>query len=193
MRDDEPAVPRLFVPALVFELGLGVLALALGLIFGVEPLATLRVDLQGLTAGTVATLPLLVVFAVTWKHPVGPFRAIREMIDRYLVPGLSDCSSAELALLALSAGLGEELLFRGLVQGALSAWTGEIAALVIASIVFGAGHAVTRGYAVLAGVMGLWLGGLWLWTGNLAAPMACHALYDYVALEVFVRDARRRA
>jgi membrane protease YdiL (CAAX protease family) len=115
------------------------------------------------------------------------------MIDRYLMPGLRECSSAELALIAIAAGLGEELLFRGFVQGALIAYTGDVGALVVASVAFGAAHAVSRGYAVLAACMGAWLGGLWMLTGNLVAPAACHALYDYVALEVFVRAARRRA
>jgi len=37
-------------------------------------------------------------------------------------------------------------------------------------------------YALLAGVVGLYLGGLYLLTGNLLVPIVVHALYDVVAL-----------
>jgi uncharacterized protein len=51
-------------------------------------------------------------------------------------------------------------------------------------------HWITRTYALLAALVGLYLGGLWLWTGNLLVPIVAHALYDFVAL---IWILRRRA
>ncbi len=38
-------------------------------------------------------------------------------------------------------------------------------------------------YAIIAGLVGVYLGVLFAVTDNLLAPMAAHALYDAVALE----------
>ena len=38
-------------------------------------------------------------------------------------------------------------------------------------------------YAIIAGLVGVYLGVLYEATGNLLAPMTAHALYDAVALE----------
>jgi len=181
--------PSLFAVALVFELGLAVFAVVLGLLLSTDPLETVDVNLQGLLAGVLATLPLLVVFAITWKWPIGPFRSIRAKVETLLVPGLRTCSVAELALISIAAGVGEEFLFRGVVQGALTEPMGVISALLFASLVFGLAHAVTVSYAVLAGLMSVYLGWIWIETGNLVAPITCHALYDFVALWVLTRSA----
>jgi membrane protease YdiL (CAAX protease family) len=54
-------------------------------------------------------------------------------------------------------------------------------------VVFGIAHWVTTAYAVVAGVVGLYLGLLYVITENLLAPAVAHALYDFVALLVLVR------
>ncbi len=58
------------------------------------------------------------------------------------------------------------------------AWTG----LAVASVVFGLLHAVTPTYAVLAALIGVYLGGLWQVTGNILTPIVTHALYDFLLL-----------
>jgi membrane protease YdiL (CAAX protease family) len=85
-------------------------------------------------------------------------------------------------LISLAAGVGEELLFRGLLQAAIADWLHPWAGLGIASLVFGLAHSITRTYAVLATLLGAYLGGLWLACDNLLAPMITHALYDFLAL-----------
>ena len=80
------------------------------------------------------------------------------------------------------AGLGEEMLFRGVVQYELSTRLGQFAAVGLSSIVFGALHAVTPLYAILASLASVYFGGIYIWSDNLAVPIACHAFYDLVAL-----------
>ena len=48
-------------------------------------------------------------------------------------------------------------------------------------------HWVSTTYAVVAGIVGLYLGSLYLITQNLLAPVVTHALYDFVALLVLAR------
>jgi hypothetical protein len=95
-------------------------------------------------------------------------------------------------VLAAAAGLGEELFFRGFLQPALTGPFGEVGALVAAAAVFGAVHWITPFYALYAGVLGLYLGGLFLATGGIIAPVVCHAAYDAVALGVYLRRTTER-
>ena len=67
-----------------------------------------------------------------------------------------------------------------------------ILAMVLASALFGAFHLLTWTYAIIAAFIGAYLGLLWIWTGNLMAPMITHAIYDVVALVYFFRVYRRR-
>ena len=57
------------------------------------------------------------------------------------------------------------------------------------SAVFGAAHAITRMYALLCFLMGLYLGGVWMIDSprNLSIPIVVHGLYDFVALIYLVR------
>ena len=118
---------------------------------------------------------------------VGRFHEAR-FVRELVVPLFRDCSLVELAVISLVAGIGEEMLFRGLIQGAAGRWIESPAVgLVLASVVFGLAHPLTRAYIVLAGVIGAYLGGLWLATDNLLAPIVAHALYDFLALVYLVR------
>ena len=54
----------------------------------------------------------------------------------------------------MTAGIGEELLFRGVVQALLERWLGPWIALGVASILFGLVHALTPTYALLAAFAG---------------------------------------
>jgi hypothetical protein len=103
---------------------------------------------------------------------------------------LASRSAAELALIATLAGLAEETLFRGVVQVGLTRVLPAAGALMVASAAFGLAHFVTRTYAVLAAIAGLYLGALYLLQGNLLVPIVAHALYDFVALMYLVRRYR---
>lgn len=85
-------------------------------------------------------------------------------------------------LLGAAAGWGEEWLFRGVFQSALSGKFSSSTALAITGIVFGLLHAVTPIYALLAGAASFYFGWVYIQSGNLAVPMICHAVYDVGAL-----------
>lgn len=81
--------------------------------------------------------------------------------------------------LALTAGICEELLYRGYLIWYLTTWMAIVPAVVVASAVFGLGHLYqgARGVALTAGV-GVFMSAVYLLTGSLFACMAIHALMD---------------
>lgn len=187
MRNRLRSGKRIFLLTLGFESGLGVLALFLGYLFAEPATHTLTWSLKGLAYGFLATLPLLGLFLLFFRWPIGPLAAIRRFLDEIVYPLFSKLSTLELALISLAAGLGEELLFRGVVQNLLGQWLGVHAGWLIASLIFGLGHFITLAYALLTAIIGLFLGWLWMATGNLLAPVVAHALYDFVALYLFIK------
>lgn len=133
--------------------------------------------------------------------PLGVFAYVLDKVEARF-PALQDVSKATqrsvLALLGgklrplfafgtavalgLAAGFGEEMLFRGILQYELAGRFGTFFAVFLSSIIFGALHAVTRLYALLACIASVYFGWLYIITGNLAVPIVCHAFYDVVAL-----------
>lgn len=120
----------------------------------------------------------------------GPVQRLVAFVVEQLGPLLARLSPVELALLAAVAGISEEILFRGVVQVALARALPEWGALLTASGLFGLVHFASPAYAILAGIMGLYLGALFLAQGNLLAPIVTHALYDFVALIYVARRYR---
>jgi membrane protease YdiL (CAAX protease family) len=132
--------------------------------------------------GLLGTLPLLgalwwLLHTRTWMGS-----SVLDFLDRTALPLFARWSWIQLALVSLLAGAGEELLFRWVVQGSLTRLWGEIGGLAAASLLFGAAHLVTWAYGVMAGIVGAYLGVLWIASGNLLVPIVTHAAYDFVAL-----------
>lgn len=111
-----------------------------------------------------------------------PIRGLVQLVVEQIGPWLVRCSALELAALAAMAGISEEILFRGTIQVGVGRVVGDGWALLAASTAFGLIHYASRAYAVVALVMGLYLGALFLLQGNLLAPIITHGLYDFVAL-----------
>lgn len=111
-------------------------------------------------------------------------------MESLLRPLFGKWSILQLAIISLCAGISEEAFFRGAIQGSLAERVGVITALVLASGLFGAFHLITWTYAIIAALIGAYLGLLWIWTGNLLTPMITHAVYDFVALVYFLRVYR---
>jgi hypothetical protein len=195
--------PNFPLQAALFEASLALLALLLGWMFSRSPLETLRVQPHAIALGMLAVLPLFGLLLACERVPWRPMQGVRRVLDDLIVPMFRNCHWVELAGISLLAGLGEELLFRGLLQAGLARWTGDFLphspaaarvgdwiALVGVAILFGLLHAVNAAYTVLATFMGLYLGWLWMATGNLAVPMVAHAVYDFLALAYLLRRRR---
>ena len=202
MDDDFPQRPEDEVPPLrhfallaaAFEGGLVAVALGLGWVVGQEPLESFRWSLADAGWGVVATLPPLALLGLCLKCPLRSVKHLVDVVDEQLVPLFRDCRILDLAVISALAGLSEEMLFRGVIQQAVAdAMPGQAGiwiGLAVAAILFGLVHRITNTYAVFAGLIGLYLGAVWLMTGNLLVPIAAHALYDFLALFFLVRIRR---
>jgi uncharacterized protein len=77
-------------------------------------------------------------------------------------------------VIALLPGIGEELVFRGMIQPELQRWTrNPHAAIWITAIIFSAFHMQFFGF-VPRMLLGALFGYLYVWSGNLLFPMIAH-------------------
>jgi len=111
-----------------------------------------------------------------------PARRLVSLVTEQLGPLLAGRPTIQLALLALLAGVAEEILFRGVIQVGMARAFSPAPALLLTSVIFGLAHFASPAYAILAGVVGIYLGALFLLQGNLLVPIVAHALYDFMAL-----------
>jgi membrane protease YdiL (CAAX protease family) len=181
-RPDAGGRTLVMASGIAIEGGLAVLAFFLGWLLGQRPLETLALNANAILVGLAGTLPLVVLFFVLIRWPVGPLDSLRRFTLEVLCPMLAPCTVPDLAAIALLAGVGEEMLFRGTLQAVFSRGTGPWTGLALASVLFGLMHAVTPAYAVVTALMGAYLGWLWIVTGNILSPIIVHALYDFLAL-----------
>jgi hypothetical protein len=178
---------------MLFEGALVLVALGAGWLLGIDPLESMRWSMEDLPAlgaaagwGLLAALPMVVGMLVADRLPIGPLGELKRLARETVLPLFRRSNIGQLAMISLLAGLGEELLFRGLLQAGLAnwigGWPGLIVGLAAASVSFGFCHAVRPVYALFAALVGAYFGLLFIWTGNLAAPIVTHAVYDFAAL-----------
>ncbi|PQA86738.1 CPBP family intramembrane glutamic endopeptidase [Hyphococcus luteus] len=175
--------PRAFLMVILGTIGLGVAAYAFSLVLGVPMAQRIRPDINDFAIGVIATLPLagfLWWFSNTTLEHFASFR--KSQIKFFSEIGF-EFTPSRIALMAVCAGISEELLFRGLLQTWIAGFAPLAVAIILSNVVFGMLHMRTILYAVIAGLVGVYLGVLFAVTDNLLAPMAAHALYDAVALE----------
>ena len=116
-------------------------------------------------------------YLLCWAPGLRPVTAIRRVYRENLKPTFGGVTVFDAAVISAAAGIGEELLFRGVLQPEVG--------VVLASGIFGVLHMGGRGslaFGCLVGVMGAVLGGLAIWTGGLLAPIVAHAAYDAMAI-----------
>ncbi len=182
---------RFLLIACYFEASLALVALLLGWLFDINPFAELFFSENALICGVIATLPLLVLFFAIQQLPYQALQDIRRLLQQTLGQPLRFAHWTDLLALASLAGLGEEVLFRGLLQQGFEHLWGADLALIGSGLIFALAHAVTALYALLALLMSLYLGLAMDLGGerNLLTPIVIHALYDFVAFLVIVRQS----
>ncbi|MHB8400335.1 MAG: CPBP family glutamic-type intramembrane protease [Candidatus Limnocylindrales bacterium] len=152
-------------PALATGLGFGVALVAVAIVSGVtfgnaRPVAIAT----GIVGGLV-----LVGLALTSRLAPGP-----------TVPFAPASSFLPWAGVTVLVAFAEELVLRGALFDAIAAASGDLVAVVVTSVAFALIHVPLYGWHVVPldlGV-GLWLGGLRLVSGGVAAPAVAHAIAD---------------
>jgi len=150
-----------------------------------------QMDAVGVGIGWTSTLPPAALFFWMIQSSWEPFAALRRVVQEQLMPLLGEVSFFQIILLSALAGIGEEVLFRGVIEGGLTSTVGRWPAMMIAALLFGLCHALTPLYFFLATMMGLYLSLVWMASDQLISPIITHAAYDLLALGWYVRQQRR--
>jgi uncharacterized protein len=157
--------------------------------FDRSALRDLHWSLNAALIGIVAAVPPFLFFLWTLNSKLHVWSLHKELMQSYLRPLFGNWSIL-LAFISVCAGISEEAFFRGAIQGRLANHVGVCIALIMASLLFGAFHLITWTYAIIAALIGVYLGLLWIWTGHLLTPMISHSVYDFAALVYFLRVLR---
>ena len=172
----------LFLIAVFTEGGLLIFGLFLMGFSQLELLTRINISWRATGAALLLCLPMLALLIFFDRSDWEPMVRFRREVEEKIVPIFANSKLVDLAIIALFAGVGEELFFRGWLQGLLTdrfaVWLG----ISIASVVFGLLHYLSGTYAIYAGLTGLYLGVIYQVSANLYIVMAIHTLYDFIAL-----------
>lgn len=183
-----------FKQACYFEASLIVVAVVLGWIAGINPFENLYFSESAIAYGILGTVPLFIMFVALELLRIDSLAYIRRLLIDTLGPSLNRYHWTDVFMLAAIAGVSEEILFRGVIQPWMESSLGMMAGLIGSNIIFGLVHAVTPLYALLAALMGLYLGWSLDYGGdrNLLTPIIIHGLYDFLAFMALIRAYRAR-
>ena len=181
-----------FKSACYFEASLILVAVFLGWVANIDPFEHLYFSETAIAYGVIGTLPLFLMFLSLEKLQGESVVKIRKLLLNTLGPGLHSYHWSDLLILAAIAGIAEELLFRGVIQPWIENSWGITTGLIASNIVFGLVHAVTPLYAVLAALVGIYLGLSLDYSGdrNLLIPVIIHGFYDFLAFVALMRVYR---
>jgi hypothetical protein len=183
---------KFVLAAAIFEGALGAAGYGLARWFGEPIAARLTASTADLWRSALATAPMLALLVAALRTRWAPLAELRDDVAKLVEEFLGDASWAGLALVSVAAGLGEEILFRGALQPLAVDWLGSAwLGVAAASVVFGALHAATPTYFVLATAIGLYFGWLAEQFDDLVAPIVTHAVYDFAALVSIRRMPRQ--
>jgi uncharacterized protein len=196
----KPTLDNRFLVMCSVELGLGALALVLGYIVGIDPRVLIPRwnDFLGVSTGLIfggAAGVLLAGFVMSLgRLPIRAFQELSTHTAKQLMSLLTGFTIPHLLVIALSAGIGEELLFRGL---AMQQFTGDMSmctpqeivlAILFSSLIFGFAHPISRIYVAFATGMGIIMGLLYWYFNNLLVPIVAHWIYDAIMMVWLVKQ-----
>lgn len=169
--------------AALFMCGLLLLTWWLGWWLDISPFPFLQWSWADIAWGGAGGVAMLGAFAL--------FSGPRDEAEELMGEVLAQCRWHDFLFLALSAGVVEELLFRGTLEPWLARWNPWVA-LLIANAAFGLLHAVSWTYALVAMGLGCLLSLLAQGWGspNLLRPIVAHAVYDYIGFFLIARAWR---
>lgn len=133
--------------------------------------------LWGLILGVVT---YVLIYQVTARSAFLRKRILSDLAG--LVAVARKLSYAEIVLIAFIAGVGEELLFRVVLQGHLVDWFNPIIGIVLASVLFGLVHFISPVYVILTTLFGLFFGVVYHLTGSYILVAVWHFMYDVFAI-----------
>jgi uncharacterized protein len=176
--------------AILVEGGLLILAIILGSLFSLPLMENLYWDRFDVLIGAAVSLPMLVMFLAFERWPIKEITRIKVIFDANFLPALKTCTLFDLTWISLLAGVSEEMLFRGALQLGIGKLCSPAVGITASAAFFGLAHFMTAFYALIAGIIGVYLGIIFMCTGNLLSVIIAHFLYDLLALLYLVKWRR---
>jgi membrane protease YdiL (CAAX protease family) len=133
--------------------------------------------LIGLAVGVLMAVSGYLLYLMSRSVPL--MRQVRETVEEFLLPLVAELKPTDMVIIAVLSGFCEEVFFRGVAQQQFG--------LLLTSIAFGLFHDPSfrnLSYSFLAFLYGLVLGSLFLYTGNIWAPVFAHITHNLVTLLV---------
>ena len=161
------------------------LAVLLSLVLGVAPWRSISFAPIEIVLSVLGVLPMFLAFYVSGS--------LNDLVVRMFGRSLATLTVLDLALVSIVIGIGEEVLFRGVLQSALGRES-LMFGIVTANALFAACHAVNKTYFVTAFFVGCYLSAL-MTAGdndNLLRPIFAHSVYDFAAFLMIRREWRSR-
>lgn len=177
-----------FYAMLLPQIILGVLALAVGWIEGIELFPRRAPAALSWLAGAAF---LALALALVWRHWR---RSVEEHKPTWRLFAPTNRTERRMwVILSLTAGVGEELVWRGVLPALLAAVTGSLVFGITLSVLsFALAHAIQGPRSVLAiAAIATAFHLLVLFSGSLYVAMAVHFIYDVVAGFSYARFARQ--
>jgi len=192
--DQAGSPDQLFFSGTAFEFALAAIAVALGMFLDVSALgAGFDISPASIGVGLLWTLaPLAFVSSIRLLEleELKEIEAITEEFAQKLFVGRS---KSQLALFCFAAGLGEEMLFRGIFHQKLELLFGFFPAATIVAAGFGSAHFLTPAYFAISGFSSFIFSYMFAVSGNnIVVPVIAHAVYDYVALEMTLNEMQKK-
>ena len=145
-------------------------------------------DATAVAVGIAMAVALYVGILASRSILPGVWRDLDALVRKIFVESGLPLNWPAILLLGTAAGIGEEILFRGALQGWLALEFPTVAAIVLPSIAFALLHPYSRAYIAYAFVVGCLLGTLYAATGSLLSAIIAHGLYDVLALARLKRE-----
>lgn len=173
-------------------------ALAIGLTsgewFGLDAWSGSRAFVTLATTLAAAAPPIAAFF---WMRSTqaAPVVRFRDDVRRRLIPLFAETRWIDWLTISLTAGVTEELAFRGALLETFLAipvdpWN-LVLAVAVPSLIFGMLHALNRTYFLATTAAGVYFSFVVLWSGDLWAAALAHFLYDLTVFVVEAPEARR--
>lgn len=193
---------RLTWLALAVQGGLALVSVAWAIWFGLETHEWFPLDawsgnraLTTFAATLAAVTPPVAAFLWMRSAQAESVVRFRHEVRRRLIPLFAETRFVDWFVISLTAGLTEEIAFRGALLDtfyvALPRPWNAVAAVVVPSLIFGALHALNRIYFVTTAAAGVYFSLIVLWAGDLWAASLAHFLYDLIVFAAEGPSARR--
>ena len=118
--------------------------------------------------------------------------AAKNIIEKFLMDGRYHILLYNIFLIAILPAVGEELIFRGVLQNIFVKWTGNIhAGIIITGLLFSFIHFQFYGFFPRA-LLGILFGYLLYWSGSIWVPIFAHFVNNAISVVFYFFIARGR-